>query len=274
MNSNYQEHAIVHPEARVGKNVTIGPFTFIDKDVEIGDDTWIGPNVTIFEGARIGKGVEIHPGAVVSGTPQDLKFKGEVTTAEVGDGTIVREYVTINRGTSYAKKTVVGKNCLLMAYSHVAHDCILGDHVILANNVTLAGHVEIEDWAILEGLVAVQQFTRIGQHCFIAGGSLVRKSVPPYIRAAREPLSYAGVNKVGLSRRNFSTEQINQIHEIYRIMFVKGYNTTNALDLVQSNIEASPEKEHVLHFIQAVLAAGKGILRGFNQLNVTELYED
>ncbi|MGH1433544.1 MAG: acyl-ACP--UDP-N-acetylglucosamine O-acyltransferase [Lewinella sp.] len=272
MNSSYKQHTIVHPDAQVGKNVTIGPFTFIDKDVVIGDDTWIGPNVTIFSGARIGKGVQIHPGAVVSGTPQDLKFNGEVTTAEIGDGTIVREYVTINRGTSYANKTVVGKNCLLMAYAHIAHDCILGDHVILANNVTLAGHVEIQDWAILEGLAAVQQFTRIGQHSFIAGGSLVRKSVPPYVRAAREPLSYVGVNKVGLSRRNFSQEQINNIHDIYRIMFVKGYNLSNALEEVESSIGPSPEKDNILDFIRS--SQKTGILRGFNQINGSELYED
>lgn len=271
MNSSYQQHTIVHPEAQVGKNVTIGPFTYIDKDVVIGDDTWIGPNVTIFEGARIGKGVQIHPGAVISGVPQDLKFKGEITTAEIGDKTIIREYVTVNRGTSYANKTVIGKQCLIMAYAHVAHDCVLGDHVILANNVALAGHVEIEDWAILEALAAVQQFTRIGQHSFIAGGSLVRKSVPPYIRAAREPLSYVGVNKVGLSRRNFTVDQINHIHEIYRIMFVKGYNLSNALEIVDSSIDASEEKSNILKFIRST---ERGILRGFNQLNGSELYED
>lgn len=162
MNSNYREQSVIHPEAQIGQNVTIGPFCYIDADVVIGDNTWIGPNVTIFAGARIGKNVQIHPGAVVSGVPQDLKFKGEVTTAEIGDDTIIREYVTINRGTSYANKTVVGNKCLIMAYAHVAHDCILGDHVILANNVALAGHVEVEDWAILEALAAVQQFTRIG----------------------------------------------------------------------------------------------------------------
>ncbi|MEL7249977.1 MAG: acyl-ACP--UDP-N-acetylglucosamine O-acyltransferase [Bacteroidota bacterium] len=271
MNSNYREHSVIHPEAQIGQNVTIGPFCYIDQDVVIGDNTWIGPNVTIFAGARIGQNVQIHPGAVVSGVPQDLKFKGEVTTAEIGDNTIVREYVTINRGTSYANKTVIGKNCLIMAYAHVAHDCILGDHVILANNVALAGHVTIEDWAILEALAAVQQFTRIGQHSFIAGGSLVRKSVPPYIRAAREPLSYVGVNKVGLTRRNFTTEQINQIHDIYRIMFVKGYNLTNALEIVDSSIEPSLEKDYILEFVRST---ERGILRGFNQLNGSELYED
>jgi UDP-N-acetylglucosamine acyltransferase len=271
MNSSYREHTIVHPEAQLGKNITIGPFTYIDRDVVIGDDTWIGPNVTIFAGARIGKGVQIHPGAVVSGLPQDLKFHGEETTAEIGDGTVIREYVTINRGTAYAHKTVVGKNCLLMAYAHIAHDCVLGDHVILANNVTLAGHVEIEDWAILEGLAAVQQFTRIGQHSFVAGGSLVRKSVPPFMRAAREPLSYVGVNKIGLERRNFSPDQIRHIHDIYRILFVKGYNLTKALEIVNESIEPSAEKDSILAFIGSTKT---GILRGFNQLNGSDLYED
>lgn len=261
MNASISEHSIVHPKARIGNNVTIGPFCFIDEDVEIGDDTWLGPNVTVFSGARIGRGVQIFPGAVISGTPQDLKFNGEKTTAEVGDYTIIREYVTINRGTAAANKTVVGKQCLLMAYVHVAHDCLLGDRVILANNVALAGHVEIEDWAILEGMVAVQQFTRIGQHSFVAGGSLVRKSVPPYIRAAREPLSYIGVNKVGLERRAFTQEQINVIHDIYRILFVKGYNLTNALDEVELGIRDCDEKHNILRFVRD---AESGIVRGLN----------
>jgi UDP-N-acetylglucosamine acyltransferase len=273
MNSNYSTHAIVHEKAQIGQNVKIGPFTYIDEDVVIGDDTWIGPNVTIFAGARIGRGVQIHPGAVISGVPQDLKFEGEVTTAEVGDFSIIREYVTINRGTSYAEKTVVGKHCLLMAYAHVAHDCILGDHIILANNVALAGHVEIADWAILEGLVAVQQFTKIGAHAFIGGGSLVRKSVPPYIRAAREPLRYVGINKIGLSRRGFTAEQVGLIHDIYRVLFVKGYNLTNAIEMVETSFAESPEKTTIMSFIQNVKAGG--ILRGYNQVKVgEEVYED
>ena len=259
----YKDHIIIHPNAQIGENVEIGPFTYIDDDVIIGDNTWIGSHVTIYKGARIGKKVQIHPGAIISGVPQDLKFEGEITTAEIGDNTIVREYVTINRGTSYAKRTAVGKNCLLMAYSHLAHDCILGNNVILANNVTLAGHVEIDDWAILEGLVAVQQFTKIGQHSFIAGGSLVRKSVPPFVRAAREPLSYVGVNRIGLTRRGFSQEQINLIHDIYRILFVKGYNLSNALEVVRDTFAPSTEKEHIVNFIKR--CEEKGIFRGFNQ---------
>ena len=254
----------IHPEARIGANVEIGPFCYIDRDVVIGDGTYIGPHVTVYDGARIGKNVRIFPGAVISGIPQDLKFQGESTTAEIGDGTTVREYVTVNRGTAYADKTVVGKNCLLMAYVHVAHDCRLGDHVILANNVNLAGHVIIEDYAILEGLVGVQQFMKIGCHSFVAGGSLVRKNVPPYVKAAREPLSYAGVNSIGLRRRHFSQEQINLIQDIYRILYVKGLNTTHALEKIEEEVPPSPEREIILQFIRN---AEPGIMKGLQQMN-------
>ena len=268
-NSNL--NSVIHPDAKIGENVTIGPFCYIDKNVEIGDGTWLGPNVTVFEGARIGKGCRIFPGAVIAGIPQDLKFKGEPSTAEIGDNTTIREFVTVNRGTAYANTTRVGSNCLLMAYVHVAHDCNIGNHVILANNVNLAGHVEIEDWAILEGLVAVQQFIRIGKHSFIAGGSLVRKHVPPYVKAAREPLSYAGVNSIGLRRRNFSSEQINIIQEIYRILFVKGYNTSHALEVIEDSLEPTPERENIIQFIRD---ADPGIMRGFQQINGNSVDED
>ncbi len=268
---NYINNSCIHPEAQIGPNVTIDPFCYIDRDVIIEEGTWIGPNVTIFEGARIGKNVKIFPGAVIAGVPQDLKFKGEKTTAEIGDGTTIREYVTVNRGTSFANTTIVGKNCLLMAYVHVAHDCILGDHVILANNVNLAGHVHIDDWAILEGQVGVQQFVKIGAHAFIAGGSLVRKNVPPYVKAAREPLSYAGVNSIGLRRRNFSTEQINTIQDIYRILYVKGYNLTHAIEKIKTDLASSPEKAHILDFVQN---ADPGIMRGFQQINGKNVAED
>lgn len=254
----------IHPEAVIGKDVTIGPFSYIDKNVYIGDGTWLGPNVTIFSGARIGKNCRIFPGAVIAGIPQDLKFKGEETTAEIGDYTTIREYVTVNRGTAYAGTTKVGANCLLMAYAHVAHDCILGDNIILANNVNLAGHVEIQDWAILEGVVGVQQFIKIGMHSFIAGGSIVRKNVPPYVKAAREPLSYAGVNTVGLRRRKFSTEQIEHIQEIYRILFVKGYNTSHALQIIEDSLPETAERANILNFIRA---ADPGIMKGLRQIN-------
>ncbi|MEL7120381.1 MAG: acyl-ACP--UDP-N-acetylglucosamine O-acyltransferase [Bacteroidota bacterium] len=268
---NYVNHSLIHPEAQIGEHVTIGPFCYIDKDVVIGDGTQIGPNVTIYDGARIGKNVNIFPGAVISGIPQDLKFDDEVTTAEIGDNTTIREYVTINRGTSYAHKTVVGKNCLLMAYVHVAHDCILGDRVILANNVNLAGHVVIHDWAILEGLVAVQQFVKIGAHAFIAGGSLVRKNVPPYVKAAREPLSYAGINSIGLRRRNFSPEKINHIQDIYRLLYVKGFNLSHAIEKIKQEVAASAEKDYILDF---VVNADPGIMKGFQQINGNNVSDD
>jgi UDP-N-acetylglucosamine acyltransferase len=199
-----------------------------------------------------------------------LKFQGERTTAEIGDRTTIREYVTINRGTSYAQKTIVGSDCLLMAYVHVAHDCVLGDRVILANNVNLAGHVTIEDNAILEGLVAVQQFTKIGAHSFIAGGSLVRKSVPPFVKAAREPLSYAGINAIGLKRRSFSQEEINHIQDIYRILYVKGDNISKALELIDKEISTSVQKEQILTFIRS---AEDGIIRGFQHINGKQVNE-
>jgi UDP-N-acetylglucosamine acyltransferase len=268
-NSNLNSY--IHSDAQIGQDVHISPFCYIDKNVTIGDGTWIGPNVTIFEGAQIGSHCKIFPGAVIAGIPQDLKFQGEPTIVEIGDHTTIREYVTVNRGTSYANKTVVGSHCLLMAYVHVAHDCIIGDRVILANNVNLAGHVEIDDWAILEGLVAVQQFIKIGKHSFIAGGSLVRKHVPPYVKAAREPLSYAGVNSIGLRRRNFSPKQIEAIKETYRILFVKGYGISHALDVIEDSLELTEERKHILSFIRE---ADPGIMRGFQQINGSRIDEN
>ncbi len=251
----------IHPNAKIGNNVTIEPFSTIYDNVEIGDDTWIGPNVTIFSGARIGKNCRIFPGAVISAIPQDLKFKGENTTAEIGDNTTIRECVTINRGTSDKMKTAIGSNCLLMAYVHVAHDCILGNNIIVANSVNLAGHVEIEDYTILEGLVAVQQFVKIGAHAFITGGSLVRKNVPPFTKAAREPLQYVGINSVGLRRRGFSNETVLEIEDIYRTLYVKGHNVTNALVVIEQEAPASKEKDQILTFIRE---SKDGIMRGIS----------
>src|ERR1019366_1712951 len=231
----------INPDAKIGLNVKIDPFVTIHENVVIGDGTWIGSSVTIMPGARIGKNCKLFPGAVISAIPQDLKFSGEETTAEIGDNTIIRECVTVNRGTKDRMKTSVGSNCLLMAYVHVAHDCIIGNNVILANLVTLAGHITIEDHAILEGLVAVQQFIHIGAHAFVTGGSLVRKNIPPYVKAAREPLSYIGVNSVGLRRRGFSNESILQIEDIYRTIYVKGYNVSNAITIVEQEAPVSVE---------------------------------
>lgn len=249
----------VHPDAKIGANVQIDPFTFIQGDVEIGEGTWIGSNVTIYDGARIGKNCRIFPGAVISAVPQDLKFKGEKTTAEIGDNTTIRECVTINRGTSALGKTVVGANCLLMAYVHIAHDCIVGNNVILANSVNLAGHVLIDDWAILEGYVGVSQFMHIGMHSFIAGQTGVRKNVPPFVKAAREPLSYTGINSVGLRRRGYSDEVINDIQEFYRLVYLRGHNVTKALTIAESEMKSS---DHLKMMIEFIRSSDKGIIRG------------
>lgn len=253
--------SFIHPNAKIGSNVTIEPFSTVYEDVVIGDGTWIGPNVSIMDGARIGKNCKIFPGAVISAIPQDLKYAGEKTTAEIGDNTIIRECVTFNKGTSDKMKTAVGSNCLLMAYVHVAHDCIIGNNVIIANSVNLAGHVQIDDWAILEGYVGVSQFVRIGAHSFISGQTGVRKNVPPYVKAAREPLSYIGINSVGLRRRGFSNESILQIEDIYRTIYVKGYNVTNAINIVEQEAPASKEKDLIINFIRE---STNGIMRGIS----------
>lgn len=249
----------IHPEAKIGENVTIEPFTSISKDVVIGDGTWIGPNVTIFDGARIGKNCKIFPGSVISAIPQDLKFDNEYTTVEIGDNTVIRECVTIHRGTSDKMKTSVGKNCLIMGYVHIAHDCIVGNHCILANYVGLSGHNIIEDYVIMEGKVGTQQFIRIGAHSFIAGGTLVRKNVPPYVRAAREPISYAGINAVGLRRRGFSDDQIKNIEDIYRNLYVLNNTVGSGVKSIQEEIPDCPEKKQVLEFIEL---SDKGIMKG------------
>ncbi len=251
----------IHPDAKIGKDVIIEPFSTVYENVEIGDGTWVGPNVTIFPGARIGKKCRLFPGAVISAIPQDLKFKGEVTIAEIGDGTTIRECVTINRGTCDKMKTAIGSNCLIMAYVHLAHDCIIGNNVIIANSVNLAGHVEIEDYSIIEGLVAVQQFVKIGAHTFITGGSLVRKNVPPFTKAAREPLQYIGINSVGLRRRGFTNERILEIEDIYRTLYIKGHNVTNALAIIEQEAPSSNEKEQILDFIRD---SKNGIMRGIS----------
>ena len=249
----------IHPDARIGPNVKIGSFTTIHGDVEIGEGTEIMSNVVIMDGARIGKNCRIFPGAVISAIPQDLKFAGEITTAEIGDNTTVRECVTINRGTADKEKTVVGSNCLLMAYTHLGHDVIVGNNCILANAASIAGHVTIHDFAILEGVVAVQQFLSIGAHAFVAGGSLVRKNVPPYVKAAREPLSYAGVNTIGLRRRGFSDDKIAMIENAYRMLFVQNKNMSRGLAAIETEIPDSPEKEEIVAFIRS---SEKGIIRG------------
>ncbi len=250
----------IHPEAKIGANVKIDPFTTIHKNVEIGEGTWIGSNVTIMEGARIGKNCRVFPSSVISAIPQDLKYKGEETLTIIGDNTTIRECVTINRGTNDRFKTQIGNNCLIMAYSHIAHDCIIGNNCIFSNNTTLAGHITVGDNVVLAGLTAVQQFVRIGSYAFVTGGSLVRKDVPPFVKAAREPLSYVGVNSVGLKRRGFTLDKINHILDIYRILFVRGYNISKALSIIETEIPVTDERDEILTFIRE---PGRGIMKGY-----------
>lgn len=253
-----QEMSFIHPEAKIGANVQIGPFCYVDKNVEIGDGTVLMPHATVLEGARIGKNVRIFPGAVISAIPQDLKFRGEETTAVIGDNTTIRECVTVNRGTASKGTTIVGSNCLIMAYVHIAHDCKVGSNIIIGNASQIAGEVEIDDWAILSGNVLVHQFSRIGGHVMIQGGSRVGKDVPPYVTAGRDPLTYEGLNLVGLRRRNFSSEQIKTIQDIYRLLYQSGLNTTQATAKIVSEIPDCAEKEMVVNFLKG---STRGIIR-------------
>jgi UDP-N-acetylglucosamine acyltransferase len=250
--------AYIHPDAKIGKDVTVEPFAFIAGNVTIGDGTWVGPNTTIMNGARIGENCRIFPSAVISGIPQDLKFRGEESTAEIGDNTTIRESATINRGTATVGKTIVGSNCLLMAYSHVGHDCFIGDNAIIGNSSSLAGEVNVGDWAILSGGTLVHQFTHIGAHVIIGGGSKVRIDVPPFVKADRDPLSFLGLNSVGLTRRGFEKERIDEIHEIYRAIYQRGMNFSQALDLVEKEFKASPDRDYILEFIRK---SERGIIR-------------
>ena len=259
--------ASIHPNARLGNKVRVDPFAVIDDNVTIGDGTHIMSGAVILPHSTIGKNCTIFPGAVIGAIPQDLKFVGEETTVEIGDYTNIRESVTVNRGTKDKWKTVVGSHCLLMAYSHVAHDCTVGDHVILANGVQLAGHVEVGDYAIIGGLCGVQQFTRIGRHAYIGGQSAIRKDVPPYVKAAREPISYMGINAVGLHRRNFPQETIEAISQIYHFLFVGNHSTSVGINLISEKIPESEVKTEILNFIQR---SKTGIIRRYSKNGVDE----
>ncbi|HCE55867.1 MAG: acyl-ACP--UDP-N-acetylglucosamine O-acyltransferase [Lutibacter sp.] len=255
-----QPLAYIHPQAKIATNVVVEPFTTIHNNVIIGSGTWIGSNVTIMEGARIGKNCRIFPGAVISAIPQDLKFEGEDSLAIIGDNTTIRECVTVNRGTKALGHTKIGDNCLIMATTHIAHDCIIGNNCILANGSIIAGHVTIGDYAILSGLVAVHQFIHIGEHSMVSGGSLVRKDVPPFSKAGKEPLSYIGINSIGLRRRGFATEKIREIQDIYRILYQKNYNTTQALEKIEAEMEATKERDQIILFIKN---SQRGIMKGY-----------
>lgn len=260
-------HTYIHPNAKLAPNVKVDPFSVIHQNVEIGSGTWIGSNVTIMEGARIGENCRIFPGAVIAGIPQDLKYEGENTTVVIGNNTTIREFVTINRGSKDRWTTRVGDNCLIMAYSHIAHDCIIGSNCIMSNNCQIAGHVTIGDFAILAGMCAVHQFVQIGQHSFVAGGSLVSKDIPPYIKAGRTPLSYAGVNSVGLKRRGFSLERINHILDIYRVIYNKNLNTTQAINFIEEEVAATDERDEIVTFISE---SGRGIIKRFSKGSMDE----
>ena len=255
---NISPLAVVHPEAKIGQNTTVDPFAVIEKDVVIGDNCRIYSHATILDGARIGNNCQVFPGAVIAGIPQDLKFKGEITTAEIGNNTILRECVTVNRGTASKGKTVVGNNCLIMAYSHIAHDCLLKDNIIIGNASQIAGEVEIDDFAIVSGGSLVHQFSRISKHVMVQGGSRFSKDIPPYIIAGREPIAYAGINIVGLRRRGFSNELIENIHNTYRIIYQNGMNVTDALEQVRKEIPMSKEIEYIISFIEN---SQRGIIR-------------
>ena len=258
----HQPLSFVHSGAKIDKSVVIEPFVTIESNVVIGKGTWIGSNVTIMEGARIGENCRIFPGAVISAIPQDLKFNGENSIVEIGNNTTIRECATVNRGTSATGKTIIGENCLLMAYSHVAHDCKIGDNCVIVNGVALAGHVTIGDYAILGGNSSVHQFVTIGRHAMVSGGSLVRKDIPPFIKAAREPLSYIGINSIGLRRREFTEEKINEIQDIYRILFQKKNNNSQAILKIEAELKSTPERDEIILFVKN---SGRGIMKGYKQ---------
>lgn len=250
--------AFIHPKAILGKDVIIEPFAYIADNVEIGDGTWVGPSATVMWGARIGKNCKIFPSAVVSGIPQDMKFRGEDTATFIGDNTTIREGVTVNRGTAAAGMTKIGNNCLLMAYSHVGHDCFVGNNVIIGNTTGLAGEVKVDDYAILSGGTLVHQFARIGAHVFVGGGGKVRIDVPPYVLADREPLAYMGLNVVGLQRRGFEKERIDEIHNIYRMIYQKGLNFSQALDQIEKEFKSSSDKDYIVEFFRR---SERGVIR-------------
>ena len=255
-----QPLAYIHPGAKIAPSVVIDPFVTIENNVEIGEGTRICSNVTIMEGARIGKNCIIFPGAVISAIPQDLKFQGEETFAIIGDNTTIRECVTVNRGTSAKGKTVVGNNCLIMAYSHVAHDTIVGNNVIISNATQLAGEVVVDDFAIIGGGSLVHQFCHIGSHVMIQGGSRINKDIPPYVKAGREPVSYSGINSIGLRRRNFTNEQIREVQDIYRYLYLSQLNVSDAIEKIEAELPASNERDEIILFIRN---SKRGIIRGY-----------
>ena len=255
-----QPFAYIHPADKIHPSVVIDPFVTIDQNVEIGEGTHISSNCTIMEGARIGKGCKIFPGAVISGIPQDLKFKGEETVAIIGDNTTIRECVTVNRGTASKGHTIVGNNCLIMAYSHVAHDCQIGNNVIMSNATQVAGEVQVDDFAVIGGGSLIHQFCHIGSHVMLQGGSRVNKDIPPFVKAGRDPIAYTGVNSIGLRRRNFTNDQIRDIQEIYRYLYLSRLNVSDAVDRIEAELPATCERDAIIEFIRN---SKRGIVRGY-----------
>ena len=255
-----QPLAYVHPAAKIHPSVVIDPFVTIDQNVEIGEGTRIGSNVTILEGARIGRNCTIFPGAVIGAIPQDLKFRGEETYAVIGDNTTLREFVTVSRVTASKGRTVVGNNCLIMAYSHIAHDCCVGNNINISNATQLAGEVIVDDYAIIGGGTLVHQFCHLGSHIMIQGGALINKDVPPYVKAAREPISYAGINSIGLRRRNFSSDTIREIQDIYRYLYLSGLNVSDAVARIEAELPATPERDEIIMFVRN---SKRGIIKGY-----------
>ncbi|MCC9020595.1 acyl-ACP--UDP-N-acetylglucosamine O-acyltransferase [Flavobacterium lipolyticum] len=245
--------------AIIGTNVHIGNYTTIENNVIIGDNTWIGNNVNLLDGARIGRNCQIHPNAVLSGTPQDLKYKNEYSTLEIGDNNIIREFVTINKGTQSKQKTVIGNHNLIMSNTHIGHDCFIGNNCIIGFNVGMAGEVMVGDYANISGLTAIHQFSIIGEHTMISGMSRIVKDVPPYILVAREPLSFAGLNTIGLRRRGFKIEKMQELQEIYRIIFQQKRNTSLALDFIEKHMKQTYERDKILDFIKN---SSRGIVKG------------
>jgi UDP-N-acetylglucosamine acyltransferase len=258
--NNISNLAYVHPNAQLGENITVAPFATIEKDVIIGDNCWIGPNSVLMSGSRIGHSCKVFPGAVIGADPQDLKYKGEYTTVEIGNHTVIRECATLHRGTADKEKSTVGDHCLIMAYVHLAHDVEVGNNCIIANSAGIAGHAVIQDNVVIEGGgVSIQQFTIVGQHSFIAGGAMVRKDIPPFIRVARDPLQYVGVNKIGMQRRGFKEGEIKTVEDIYRLIFVLNKNLSNGIQAVKDTVPDSKLKDIILEFIANSPA---GIVKG------------
>lgn len=247
--TNIHPTAIVNPDARIGENVSIGPYAIIEGDVEIGNDCIIGPHAVIYDGARIGNRVKISQGVSVANLPQDLKFANEPTLFIIGDDTVVREFATLHRGTKETGKSQVGKNCLLMAYCHMPHDCIVGDNCIIANGVQIGGHSYIEDWVIIGGLAGLHQFARVGEHSMIASSSKITQDVPPYVLVADNPAGFHGLNVVGLRRRGFKTEDIQTLKEAYKYLYDNSLNVTQAVEIIESKFGDNVYVQKVLKFL-------------------------